>query len=119
MNAKGPRNRLEFLTRNSSAGEWRLLAAPALERELGLLLLQRLAAAFGISAASRSVAVRGAAGSKAPARGAATVSLLPSLERWRESGLLVEAASSRAGLLPGSEPVFAVHTDYRQLILRR
>ncbi|MEO8182120.1 MAG: hypothetical protein ABI895_25065, partial [Deltaproteobacteria bacterium] len=119
MSAKGPRHRLEFLTRNSSAAEGRLLAALALERELGLSMLQRLAAAFGISAASRSVAVRSAAGSKAPPRAAAPASLLPSLERWRESGLLVETASSRSGLLPGSEPVFAVHSDYRQLILRR
>jgi hypothetical protein len=118
MSAKGPQHRLEFLARDASAADWRLLAALAVERELGLALLQRLALAFGIAAGARGAAARGSP--RGAAVGGAALSLLPALERWRESGLLVEATSPRAaGLSQPGEPAFAVHPDYRQLILRR
>jgi superfamily II DNA or RNA helicase len=123
MSAKGPRGRLEFLTRETSAAEWRLLGALAVERELGVATLQRLAAAFGISVIPRSVvgsAGGSASGRVGAARGAAGPVLLPALERWRDSGLLVELSRSRtSSALQGSEPAFSVHPEFRQLVLRR
>jgi len=120
MSAKGPRGRLEFLTRESSVAEWRLLGALAVERELGGATLQRLAAVFGISVIPRTVArsVSGlsASGGGGPARGAAGPALLPALERWRDSGLLVELSRARTAT---NEAAFSVHPEFRQLVLRR
>ncbi len=125
MSAKGPRHRLEFLTREVSAAEWRLLAALAVERELGLGVLQRLAAPLGITSA-RGASASGARASLpsralAPATAPPGSGLLATLERWRESGLLLAVTGARpAGALRGSsEPAFAVHPDYRQLVIRR
>src|SRR5262245_17141340 len=116
MSAKGARHRLEFLTRELSAAEWRLLAALAVERELGLSSLQRVAGALGISAGTRSAgltrragAVRGATLSGAALPGAAlsgaALSVLPLLQQWRDSGLLIELGKAATGALRGgAEP---------------
>ncbi|MEY2933684.1 MAG: hypothetical protein RL033_4433 [Pseudomonadota bacterium] len=102
-----------------------MLAALAVERELGLGLLQRLAGVLGVAVA---VAARGAVvRASLPSRGAVSApapqgaTLLGALERWRDSGLLLAVSGARApgALRSGAEPTFAVHPDYRQLVIRR
>jgi hypothetical protein len=128
MSVKGARHRLEFLTRQLSQAEWRLIAAIAVERELGLGSILRLATVFGLAssgAATRWNATVSASGGAAARRltkpGSPSVPLRE-LADWQTSGLVVEVSATRvssAMRASSNEPMFAVHPDFRQLILRR
>src|SRR5919204_410287 len=48
MRVKGVSQRLDFSTRRLSQGEWRLLAAIAVERELARSLVLKLGGSFGV-----------------------------------------------------------------------
>src|SRR6187549_3285609 len=102
MSVKGASNRLEFLTRQLSQAEWRLIAAIAVERELGLGSILRLATAFGLAssgAATRWNATASASGGAAARRltkpgGSATLPLRE-LADWQTSGLVIEVSATR------------------------
>ncbi|HVZ36938.1 MAG TPA: hypothetical protein VG963_31145, partial [Polyangiaceae bacterium] len=134
MALTGAQQRLEFLTRQLSPPEWRVLGAIAVERELALSPILRLAGAFGLGLPGKSL-VSGIppVSSRAPLPFAASTarrispartgsaSPLPALDGWLASGLLTEVGAVRSQTLgrAGSEPVFAVHADFRQLVIRR
>ncbi len=129
MSVKGVLHRLEFLTRRLSRAEWRLLGAIAMERELGLTQIVRLAGTFGVLERTRpklsvggSAAPRLARGLPEPIASRARPSPMPELDEWRESGLLVDAGIAKGPSLSRTgtvEPAYAVDTDFRQLVMRQ
>jgi hypothetical protein len=126
MRVKGVSQRLDFSTRRLSRGEWRLLGAIAVERELVRSLVVKLGGTFGVLEAARP---RASAAGATLARGRGESSVLdrapketwPALDDWRASGLLVEVGEARsAGFARGaSEPTFAVNPEFRELVVRR
>ena len=133
---KGVQHRLEFLTRRLSVNEWRLLGAIAMERELGLTPIARLAHTFGVVAVARAAAagrplpnerLRTASAAPRVSRGGgagagSALAGLGELEAWLESGLLMEVGFAKASSLTRtgvSEPAYAVDAEFRQLVVRR
>jgi superfamily II DNA or RNA helicase len=133
---KGIQHRLEFLARQLSAPEWRLLGAIAIERELGLTPILRLATSFGVAPkaignkpvlAQRPLVAGGSRlrshpipGVSAPGSAAPSVSL-DALAQCLQNGLLIEVGLAKASSLsrPGvTEPAYAVAPEFRQLVLR-
>ncbi len=136
MRVKGVQHRLEFLTRRLSAPEHRLLGAIAVERELGLTPILRLAGTFGVgseaagwkAAGAKPVSGRPREGEPALRStgrthpGASSATPLDELGAWLKSGLLVEAGRARASSLARAgvtEAVYAVHAEFRQLVIRQ
>jgi hypothetical protein len=126
MRVKGVSQRLDFSTRRLSRGEWRLLGAIAVERELGRSLVVKLGGAFGVLEAARP---RANAAGASLARGRGESSTLdrtpketwPALDDWRASGLLVEVGEARASTFGrgSNEPTLAVNPEFRELVVRR
>jgi superfamily II DNA or RNA helicase len=129
MRIKGVQHRLDFLTRQLSAAEWRLLTAIAVELELGLSKVVRLASTFGVAlraAKPKAVTLRtqpafrpriGRDGADSTPAGPAE-----ELAEWLRSGLLVEAGRTRSPTLTSTsttEPVYAVASEFRQLVVRQ
>ncbi len=113
MQAKGVKRRLDFLTREFSVPEWRLLGAIALEWELALSAIQRLMQHFGLS--SQSVRAAAPLETKSSFRPSAT-----ELALWLEAGLVIEVGEAQAPSLRagGQRAVYAVAGEFRQLVLR-
>ncbi|HWO08300.1 MAG TPA: hypothetical protein VNN80_02440, partial [Polyangiaceae bacterium] len=113
--------RLDFSTRRLSRSEWRLLGAIAIERELTRSLIMKLAGTLGVLEAARPRAsAAGSLGPKSRSERPSAPGTLPLLDEWRENGLVLEIGEGRGGPFGrSSDPSFAVHPEFRELVARR
>src|SRR5689334_25429984 len=99
MRVKGVSQRLDFSTRRLSRGQWRLLGAIALERELTRSQLAKLAATFGVLEAERprATAAAGAPSKRGAAEGGPERAreAWPTLDEWRSIDLVIEVGKAQ------------------------